>query len=181
MKRVDITPEVFVIENFYNKEECHRCIEWSEQQGYEEAKVNIHGQQVMMKNIRNNSRVMFKDETLATGIFEKIKPFVPQQIGLAKLLGLNELFRFYKYEPGQQFKRHRDGSYQRNEKEFSLLTLLIYLNEAFEGGATSFTEAVYQPTTGAAMVFPHFVLHQGDALVSGVKYVLRTDIMYQLP
>ncbi len=181
MKKIELNKEVVIIENFIDEVACLDFIQWSEQMGYEEAKVNIHGQQVMMKNIRDNKRLLFTNFDLAAQIFERIKPFVPETIGLANACGLNELFRFYKYEPGEKFKRHRDGSYQRNEKEFSLLTLLIYLNQDFEGGSTSFNDAVYQPQTGAAMLFTHAVLHQGDEVLKGVKYVLRTDVMYKLP
>jgi hypothetical protein len=48
------------------------------------------------------------------------------------------MFRVYKYLPGQQFKMHRDGSYERNENEKSFYTFLIYLNDDFEGGETEF-------------------------------------------
>jgi prolyl 4-hydroxylase len=181
MKKIKLSNEVFIIENFMDEAACIDCIQWSEQMGYEEAKVNIHGQQVMMKNIRDNKRLLITNIEMAQQMYERILPFIPQTIGLANACGLNELFRFYKYEPGEKFKRHRDGSYQRNEKEFSLLTLLIYLNENFEGGATSFSDAIYQPKIGTAMVFTHAVLHQGDEVLKGVKYVLRTDIMYKLP
>jgi prolyl 4-hydroxylase len=181
MKRIELNNDVFIIEHFMDEAACIDCIQWSEQMGYEEAKVNIHGQQVMMKNIRDNKRLLITNVEMAQQMYERILPFIPQTIGLADACGLNELFRFYKYEPGEKFKRHRDGSYQRNEKEFSLLTLLIYLNEDFEGGATSFSDAIYQPKIGTAMVFTHAVLHQGDEVLKGIKYVLRTDIMYKLP
>lgn len=180
MKAVHLNKDVIVIESFLDTASCSRFIEWSEQEGYEEAKVNWQGRQVMMKNVRDNARLLFKNEDLAASLFERIRHFCPDEIGNARLLGLNELFRFYKYEPGQKFKMHRDGVYERNETEFSVLTLLIYLNETFEGGATSFETTSYQPKTGAAMLFPHPLRHQGDVLISGIKYVLRTDVMYKL-
>lgn len=179
MEKIALNEDVFTIEGFFTPEECAAYIRQSEAIGYEEAMVQVHGKQVMMKNIRDNSRVLFKDEALAELIFEKIRAFCPQEIDNTKLLGLNELFRFYKYEPGQKFKKHRDGSYQRNEAEFSQLTLLIYLNDDFEGGATSFRGFELKPKTGTALVFRHAVIHQGDELISGIKYVLRTDIMYK--
>lgn len=180
MKKIDLDKDVFIVENFLNEQECREFIRRSEDIGYEEAMVQMHGRQVMMKNIRDNSRVMFKDYQLADQIFNKIKAFCPQEIGNASLFGLNEMFRFYKYEPGQKFSRHRDGSYQRNAEEFSILTLLIYLNEDFEGGETCFGDFDFKPETGTALVFNHRVLHQGNELIKGVKYVLRTDIMYQV-
>ena len=56
---------------------------------------------------------------------------------------------------------------------------MIYLNEEFEGGETKFDKFSIIPKTGMALVFPHHLLHQGNSVVSGVKYVLRTDVMYE--
>jgi len=30
-----------------------------------------------------------------------------------------------------------------------------------------------------ALVFNHIILHEGEALLSGVKYIMRSDIMFQ--
>lgn len=32
-----------------------------------------------------------------------------------------------------------------------------------------------------ALLFEHRVLHQGAPLLEGVKYVMRTDVMYRAP
>ena len=62
----------------------------------------------------------------------------------------------------------------------TLLTLMIYLNHEFEGGATNFSRAGIdiKPETGKALLFDHKLLHQGCELISGYKYVLRTDIVF---
>lgn len=64
-------------------------------------------------------------------------------------IGLNELFRFYRYEPGQQFRKHRDQSYIRNSKEASYFTFMIYLNDDFKGGTTTFNDITIQPKQGS--------------------------------
>ena len=58
---------------------------------------------------------------------------------------------------------------------------MLYLDEGFAGGATTFLdwERVVVPRTGAALVFQHFLLHEGSVVEAGVKYVLRTDAMYR--
>jgi len=89
------------------------------------------------------------------------------------------MFRIYKYSSGQRFKMHRDGSYIRNENEKSFYTFLIYLNDDFEGGETEFENLfTVAPKKGSALVFYHPLRHEGKTLISGLKYVLRTDIMY---
>jgi predicted 2-oxoglutarate/Fe(II)-dependent dioxygenase YbiX len=95
--------------------------------------------------------------------------------------GFNERFRFYRYRGAQFFKAHKDGSYERSEAEASFLTILIYLNDDFTGGHTDFAWESIKPRAGSALVFPHRQMHQGSAVESGTKYVLRTDIMYRAP
>lgn len=35
------------------------------------------------------------------------------------------------------------------------------------------------PRTGMAVIFDHTFLHRGSALTKGVKYIVRTDVVYQ--
>ena len=174
-------PEIFLIEDFLSREMCDHFIEKGEQVSFEEAKVSVDGRQVKIKGIRNNQRIMFKDQILADTIWNKIKPHVLLDFGKYKANGLNEMFRIYKYEEGQRFKMHRDGSYQKNEKECSFFSFLIYLNDDFEGGETFFENGIkIMPQLGDALVFHHPLRHEGKPIISGIKYVLRTDIMYRL-
>ena len=73
----------------------------------------------------------------------------------------------------------------------SNLTVLLYLSGGFEGGATEFNFLLsgrfddndpvvsVVPEAGMALVFAHRILHRGAPVVSGRKYVLRTDVMYR--
>ena len=102
-------------------------------------------------------------------------------------VGLNERLRFYRYDRGHYFAPHHDGSFRRNMYEFSLYTVLIYLNEGFEGGSTDLLNdddsVLYRlvPETGMVFLFRHELLHTGAEVLSGSKYVLRSDVMYRLP
>jgi len=173
-------PEIFLIEDFLSKNMCDYFIEKGEQVSFEEAKVSIDGRQVKIKGIRNNQRIMFKDQLLADKIWKLIAPHVVLNFGKYTAIGVNEMFRIYKYEEGQRFKMHRDGSYKRNEKECSFFSFLIYLNDDFEGGETYFEEGIpIDPKLGEALLFHHPLRHEGKPIISGTKYVLRTDIMYR--
>jgi len=113
--------------------------------------------------------------------------------------GLNECFRFCQYEPGGFFRPHCDGSFKRSEHERSLFTCMIYLDGAFEGGQTRFLRpsgtlaedygleaaaeervlASIQPEPGLCILFfQPGLLHEGQDLTSGVKHMLRTDVMF---
>ncbi len=180
MKKIELSSDVFTIENFFSENECNNYLEHYENITFEEAKISIDGQQIINKNIRNNDRFLFFDKNLANNLWTKIQEFIPQKVGFYKALELNEMFRVYKYSPGQRFKMHIDGSFKRNLNEESLFSFLIYLNDDFEGGETEFRKLfTISPKKGTALVFKHRMRHEGKEIVSGIKYVLRTDIMYK--
>ncbi|KAM9965431.1 hypothetical protein ACTFIW_005247 [Dictyostelium discoideum] len=177
------------IENVFTKEECEELIRLSEEKGYEPALVNIgNGQQELMTDVRNNDRCIIDTEELSNKIYERIKEFIPQDFRGHKVVSLNERLRFLRYYPGQEFKAHFDGSYERTEGpktgERSHVTCQLYLNDVEKGGETTFfvgpnqEEIKVNPSTGMVILFQHRILHQGSPVVSGVKYVIRTDVMY---
>jgi hypothetical protein len=174
----------FTLDNFFSPDECKSFIERSERIGYEESLIQTHGGQVMNKDIRDNTRVVFDDKELAESLFERVKEYLPKELDETaewELLNLNERFRFYKYTEGQQFKQHKDGSFARNDNEVSKVTLMVYLNENFREGTTRFVvENEYvEPKTGRLLLFRHGIIHAGMPVFDGTKYVLRTDVMYK--
>jgi hypothetical protein len=133
----------------------------------------------MLKNIRNNYRVIDEDPKRACDYWERLKEFCPIEIEESIAAGLNPKFRFYRYEIGQRYLKHRDGRVALNELEESRITFMIYLNDNFEGGSTSFKEIVIRPKTGMAVCFIHEEKHESVVIESGVKYVLRSDVVYR--
>ena len=79
----------------------------------------------------------------------------------------------------------------------SRLTFLLYLNEDFGGGCTTFFNADPEtvgvveargvaPRCGSVLCFPHGEgagsrVHEGSAVAKGAKYIVRTDVLYTLP
>ena len=179
MKTTHHSKIIWTIEDFLTKEECEDLISFSEQRGFEEAKVSLSSGAKMMKGLRNNYRLMYQDEKLAARYWEKLKDSCPEVIEDNEYVGLNEQFRFYKYEPSQRFKRHIDGRFKRNEQEESRITFMVYLNADFEGGETKFDDVTIRPQTGMALCFIHEQKHEGCPVVDGLKYVIRTDVMYR--
>jgi hypothetical protein len=167
---------VHLVRGFLSAEECDAWIRWSEARGYEEALLSDGSRRA---DVRNNDRLIFDDPGLAEGWFTTALPGLPS-LPYAALVGLNERFRFYRYRPGQRFRHHTDGVHTAANGDFSQFTLLVYLNDDFDGGATEFTRLVVRPEGGAALIFHHQIEHAGAEVLSGVKYVLRTDVMYRL-
>lgn len=116
----------------------------------------------------------------------------------------NGNIRIYKYERNMSFGRHYDGS-NRIDKfpgGNTEITVLIYLSSC-TGGATRFhlphlsssgknrkrksksgnddQNVAFIPEAGAILLHMHgdrCLEHEADPVVEGVKYVLRTDIVY---
>jgi predicted 2-oxoglutarate/Fe(II)-dependent dioxygenase YbiX len=176
---------VFIIEHFLSAEECARHIDRSEQAGYEAAPITTSSGFVMAPDVRSNARVMIDDPGLAAELWERVSPFIPRNFPGWEPSGLNERFRYYRYDVAETFAPHYDGYYQRPNGERSKLTLMIYLNEGFEGGETNFFRSngalrlAVEPECGKALAFLHAQLHEGAPVTAGRKYVLRTDVMYR--
>ena len=179
--------KVLVIHDFLSSDECAALIQRSESLRYEPGTVA----DVVMEDVRNNERVLLDDPALAADLFNRSKQFLPTVIDGQSLTGFNERWRFYRYQPGQTFKPHRDGTYMRMKTwEESQMTFMIYLNGGATGGETrffvdmeqAFRQRPYlsvQPKEGMALVFLHSIWHEGAVVQSGTKYVLRTDVMYK--
>jgi len=181
--------DVGVIPGFLSPAECDAHIADSEAAGYGEAPVTTAVGMIMIKELRNNERVMVDDPTIGGRLYGRLAPVLPPRVNKKwRPCGLNERLRFYRYDPGQQFDWHQDGCYARATGECSFFTFMIYLNDGFEGGATTFAELddrvrdddrlTVNPRQGMALIFAHPLLHKGEPVVSGRKYVLRTDVMY---
>ena len=172
-----ITNHIFTLSNFFTPQECEKYITLSEQLGYEAAKLDTAK---VIPEIRNNARVFYKNQELADLIFSRGKDFFVSTIRNRKIIGINELFRFYKYEKGHRFKGHQDGNFIRNEQEASFFTFMIYLNDGYKGGETTFLKHKIIPKKGMALIFLHKLYHEGCEVLEGQKYVLRSDVMYRV-
>ena len=173
-------PLVFTVPDVLTAGDCRMLIDMLEKEGFDEAPITTIAGPVMNKNVRNNRRVMFDHEDLAARLYRRIESSLPVVCN-TKPVAANERFRAYKYEPGQRFAPHFDGCFKRNAHERSELTFMVYLNDGFGGGATRFLDydIDVQPRTGMALLFQHRILHEGCAVTSGIKYVLRSDVMYR--
>ena len=182
-----IAEGIATVANFLSSEECAQFIEMSEAQGFEEATVSIPGNPVMMKRVRNNDRVNLDSPELAESLWPRIAPHVAEAYPFQRAKALDSRFRFYRYDLGQRFKRHVDGSVEVGELT-SKVTFMVYLNDDCQGGETIFREkdaAVggeyeyrIKPESGMALLFEHRLWHEGAEVIEGRKYVMRSDILY---
>ncbi len=178
LTKTPVAPHAFTIDDFLSRDECETYIELTENLGFSDAPITTISGEVIAKGVRNNERAMLDDCERSDDMWQGAEPYCPEFVDFHKAIGLNERFRFYRYDAGQVFRWHRDGPYRRDNGEKSRLTFLVYLNDGFEGGETIFESTEVHPKAGMALVFAHGLLHEGGEVFSGRKYVLRTDVMY---
>jgi len=91
-----------------------------------------------------------------------------------------EPFPMMKYSPGDYFNWHTDltGGFATQR----IATMIMYLNDDFEGGATCFQHLglKIQPKRGSALVYYYTptepLVHCGNAVTSGTKFILNAFV-----
>jgi hypothetical protein len=110
-----------------------------------------------------------------------------------RMVRVNERMRFLKYGAGNYFKSHCDGTYiTPSGDQRSFYTLHLYLNDSvasggdLKGGATTFhsrdrtRRLDVDPKMGRVLIFQHaHLVHSGDEVQEGIKYTMRSDLMYE--
>jgi len=181
--------EVWLVDGLFSTSECAALLAAAEGHGF--------GATHYDKEYRGNLRLIATDTSLAKIIWSRLRLFVPQELTLQgygdstwKACGLNDCFRLSKYHPHDRFEKHVDSSFVRTYDEMSMFTVNVYMNEGFKGGSTRFYMAdadkadfAVTPKTGLCLLFrqptgQHYV-HDGEEVSSGLKYLLRSDIMYR--
>lgn len=170
--------QIWTIDDLLSPYHCAQMIEFCERLGFEEATVSLRDGPQMMKGLRDNYRVRFEDKPLAKKLFKGLKDHIPTLENNARPLELYDQFRVYRYENSQRFKRHIDGRVWTIDGE-SRLTFMVYLNDDFSGGETKFDDVVITPKEGSALLFIHEQKHEGVPVSDGLKYVLRSDVIYE--
>lgn len=175
-------PLVWTVDDALSPAECEAYVARIAGRAAEVAPIVGHdGQPEVDLAVRNNTRVMWDDEEEANGLLARVVESVPTTLLGMTLAGANPRLRLYRYEPGQKHGAHWDTVVELEGGVQSLLTLVFYLNDGFEGGATDFPELEKNivPRAGRALLFQHRILHEATPVRAGTKYVLRTDVLYR--
>ncbi|NKB77036.1 MAG: oxidoreductase [Gammaproteobacteria bacterium] len=174
--QVEGVPGAYQLLNVLSQEECQRFVSITETLGYlEDAAVSLP------RSVRHNhSTTWVTDEKTDGVIWSRIANFANQHVtnihgadghrgnpisdwfGGKQAVGLNARFRFYRYEKGDFFRPHTDGSWPGSRvingklvacaypDRWSQMTVLLFLTEDFEGGETQFMVDSENGMTGGA-------------------------------
>jgi len=174
------------IYNVFTPKECTDLIKTIENLGYTKASLytDVDGNEHYHNDVRNSERRMIDDEDFAKLLEKRIYEYIPKEYNGMHYTSINQRFRFLKYKKGGFFARHSDGNY-RTDKEISLITILIYLNDDYTGAYTTFYEDPSDnkgiellPKVGMVALMDQDIGHAVPPLIDGIKYVVRTELMY---
>lgn len=163
------------VKDVFSEGRCRQLIEMAEAKGFLRV-----GHGTPKKQIRHNKRVIVTDAALAEELFGKVKEVVPASLVGLEPVGANDWLRFYKYGQGDFFRPHKDNSLIINPTRRSFLSIVVYLNDDFEGGQLHLPGQGrdIQPRPGLAVVFSHWMVHESRPITEGVKYAFRSDVIY---
>lgn len=211
---VEGVPEAFMLYNIMTQAECEQFLVMIEKIG---AKANADNSETT-RNASNSRGFGISDckfwrapEDVMNNIWARVGGFLPsslivddQKCTLVTEMPLNEKFRYYCYDAGYVREKHFDGAFIRKSPQEGVriqshFTLLIYLNNGFDGGETTFypggfnslppkepthKEVKVNPKMGSGLVFrhtgPNSPLHEGSVhnTTDIRKCLLRSDVMY---
>ena len=179
MRLNEIVPGyVLTLDDFLSQAECLSLVAEAEHLGFGPAPQERRGQRGRPGRFRPQ-RVEQQRPGLAAVLWKSLRPYVERDApGGWQPVGLSQRMRFCRYEPGQRFDAHTDVP-SVHGLALSRMSLLVYLNDDFHGGATRFRRLRVQPRRGTALIFRHELEHEEARLLLGRKYVLRSDVLYR--
>ncbi|RFU35213.1 hypothetical protein B7463_g1094, partial [Scytalidium lignicola] len=206
-----IVPNLHLIKDVLTVQECNEIIAAGEAINFlPDAPIREEGEE---NSVLAHNFYWVADEEFCSRIWKRVAPFVPETVRGKTVRGLNRRFRVYRYVPGAEYRAHIDGAWPPSgidpvkdtyiydnsppdAKQSSLFTFLIYLNDEFEAGETTFflpsaregsmTAYPVKPIQGAVALFPHgetydTMLHEGTGVRQGAKpsakYVIPTPLL----
>ena len=169
---------IIEIDNVLSSSECDDLILYADKQSYFKSQVLTSKGSIDSSNresqqcwLRDNSHIHCNKISAGASKITKLP-----------IENMEEL-QIVKYEKGGYFKEHYDPEV-RNKSNINdrIYTLIIYLNDDFEGGETYFKklDINVKPKKGKAVLFKSLKsdktllkksLHQGQKVTSGIKYM----------
>ncbi|KAI8921974.1 hypothetical protein DFJ77DRAFT_5872 [Powellomyces hirtus] len=210
-QNVPHVPGAFLLTDVLTPAQCTQILSATENVGFMPDAPIGSGAAAEQISVLAHNMFWLADDDILSMIFERCRPHLPPVVAPnCELRGLNSRWRVYRYVPGAVYRPHIDGAwpgsgldpvtgnyeYDLYKDRRSKLTFLVYLNDDFEGGSTTFFTPAARtgtldawpvtPRTGSVLCFPHgdakgALLHEGSRVTQGTKYIIRADVLYSLP
>jgi hypothetical protein len=105
-----------------------------------------------------------------------LQPYGFMENGVWTPVGINPCIRITKYNEGDQFSKHRDGKYVKNDDLQSILTLMIYLNDDFEMGTTLFHDLELSETYKSSGTTHHYIRNMEIVPEAGMAVIFKHEM-----
>jgi len=185
---IELVPNkiLLFIKNVIIPHKCKNIIDITESIGYKPVSLytDKDGVEHFDEYSRKGLRCIVDDDNFAKQLEEIIFDYIPKTYNNMKYHSINPRFRYLKYDNCGYFARHSDSPYIVDDK-ISLITILIYLNCEYTGGYTTFFKDVDDrrgfvliPETGMICLMDQTIGHKVPPIIKGIKYVVRTELMY---
>ena len=127
---------------------------------------------------------------------DKTLPIKRNMAGDWHLDSVNPRWRGCRYDPGGFFAPHYDDGFSDGTRK-TFVTIMTYLNtiKDGQGGRTCFwidknyenvrdntlgePDECFCPQAGDVLLFYQHIMHKGERLDHGVKYMIRSDVLYK--
>jgi hypothetical protein len=193
----------FTVDPILSAAECAGTMRWAED------KMESAATQYAQRD-RRCDRALVRAPELAAELFQRLIPHLREEDyegriplcfghgGVWRPRSFNEVIKVMRYPDGGEFVEHRDGPWIPREDQASLFTVLIYLNQGFEGGRTvlfgdtavgvrtlhsNVRVPAVVPATGMALVFNHDLVHAGEPVKASAttryKWILRAELVFE--
>jgi hypothetical protein len=180
IKRND-NKKVFLIEKFFNANECKILINYLEFLSFSDIHTNKLNEKFKDNTFRTDQGCIINSDILANKIQDNLKSYKILDGILDKNFKINPIIRASKYTKGQQTIVHTDGKIPGKIVKYTVLIYLNTINKS-DGGETKLYENEesfnINPKIGSILIFDNNIKHSGaPLLVDDIKYCLRTDII----
>jgi len=197
---------ITVIQNLLTPAQCQALLEALDgQQQVPEGDDGYARHYLPGQPVRSRRATLYSDH-IANHLYQCVKSFLKtakNRYAMGEPLepfGVNPALRFIDYPSGGYLVPHYDFPYKASERSLTLFSLVLFLTSNSDEGGTRFIReyredddsdwgrparedevlsCVY-PVAGSALLFPHHLLHEGQATLSR-KTIIRTDILYGDP
>jgi hypothetical protein len=161
---------IWLTGHLLSSDECSALVAAAEAAGFRLAHLKAAG--------RNNSEVFFRLPELSEAILVRLRERMRGAGVDFEVVAVSPDFECYRYEEGDFVSAHRDAPVEVLPDRESDLSLVLYLNEGFQGGETSFPNQMLnlRPVRGEGVLFRHSLLHEGTPVRHGQKYIARTSV-----
>jgi glycosyltransferase involved in cell wall biosynthesis len=180
---------VLIVENYLSPVICQRLVEYFD---------GVAGQrlQVIDPEKTTKKEIISRDDPQRVTEYVPCDPVMPEITSIFIDIYCNMLTPYFgieyewferpqvlRYYPGGTYKGHSDCEYVDAQGVWHKVqdrdtSVLLYINNEFEGGAISFPKLNYkiQPKAGMLVAFPshHGYLHEAESVTAGKRYAIVT-------